>query len=135
MQKIHIDQAPVNQSSSFTLPIFTVPPEFAPTWEHPAEQLAAILGQFPRAERRVIDIMRPWLTRPSPLRKKKKPAPVRSGLSLSFSQQRLLDVTPPPPRNEGMSKPYHRPQAAVNSPRLPRPSLLPLPVRTEEVSR
>ena len=64
MPQIHPDQATVNQSSSFTLPIFTVPPEFAPTWEHPAEQLAAILGQFPRAERRVIDIMRGWLTRP-----------------------------------------------------------------------
>ena len=64
MPNIHTVPAAVKHSRSFTLPIFTAPPEFAPTWEHPAEQLAAILGQFPRAERRVIDIVRGWLTRP-----------------------------------------------------------------------
>ena len=64
MPQIHPDQATVNQSSSFTLPIFTAPPEFAPTREHPNELLKKCLGQFPRAERRVIDDLRGWLTRP-----------------------------------------------------------------------
>ena len=64
MPQIHPDQATVNQSSSFTLPIFTAPPEFAPTREHPSELLKKCLGQFPRAERRVIDDLRGWLTRP-----------------------------------------------------------------------
>ena len=64
MPNLHIAAAPVNQSSSFTLPIFTAPDLIVTSWQHPAEQLAEILGQFPRAERRVIDIVRGWLTRP-----------------------------------------------------------------------
>ena len=64
MPQIHPDQATVNQSSSFTLPIFTAPDLIVTSWQHPAEQLAEILGQFPRAERRVIEIARSWLTRP-----------------------------------------------------------------------
>ena len=62
MTKLHIAARPVNQTAS--LPIFTVPSEFAPTWEHPADLLKKILGLFPRAERRVIDVVRDWLTRP-----------------------------------------------------------------------
>ena len=62
MLKLHPAPATVNQSPS--LPIFTAPSEFAPTWEHPDELLKKILGQFPRAERRVIDEIRAWLTRP-----------------------------------------------------------------------
>ena len=33
-------------------------------FQHPAALLAERLGQFPRAERRVIDLIRHWLTRP-----------------------------------------------------------------------
>ena len=44
--------------------LYDITPSFSPHFKHPAELLMERLGQFPRAERRVIDLIRHWLTRP-----------------------------------------------------------------------
>ena len=44
--------------------LYDITPAFSPHFKHPYELLMERLGNFPRAERRVIDLIRHWLTRP-----------------------------------------------------------------------
>ena len=44
--------------------LYNITPSFSSHFTHPHDLLMERLGHFPRAERRIIDLIRDWLTRP-----------------------------------------------------------------------